>query len=157
MCALLDDPSQVEETERHPAPPYGLESPVIKYLLKEWSVDPEKLRYLTFWLVCTAQQDVAPPGFPPGLQLVALAPEIKVSFSGMPNRFTIATYCLLILVTFIYSKHSILSLHRREAAWLRADCGCHTSVIHVDKLGRLPVPGSAYPYATSWTEAASLQ
>jgi hypothetical protein len=34
-------------------------------------------------LCATSQQDQAPPGFPPGLQLVALAPEIKVSVDNM--------------------------------------------------------------------------
>ena len=34
------------EEERHPLPPFGLDSPVIQYLLASWSKDPQKLQFL---------------------------------------------------------------------------------------------------------------
>eukprot|EP00611_Tribonema_gayanum_P008603 TRINITY_DN181_c0_g1_i3.p1 TRINITY_DN181_c0_g1~~TRINITY_DN181_c0_g1_i3.p1 ORF type:complete len:128 (-),score=19.72 TRINITY_DN181_c0_g1_i3:207-590(-) len=65
---------------RHPTPAYGLDHPVIKLTLQQWSRDLEKQLYLGYWLSCAAHHDAAPPGFPPGIQLVGLQPEIKDAF-----------------------------------------------------------------------------
>ncbi|CAN0049448.1 unnamed protein product [Ectocarpus sp. 4 AP-2014] len=70
----------VEETVEHPPPDYGLESPVIRYLLQQWSTDPDKLKYLSLWLRCVIERRKVPDAFPSGLQLVGLAPEIKDGF-----------------------------------------------------------------------------
>ncbi|CAM9892541.1 unnamed protein product [Scytosiphon promiscuus] len=70
----------VEETVEHPAPDYGVDSPVIRYLLQQWSADPDKLKYLSLWLRCVIERRKVPDAFPSGLQLVGLAPEIKDGF-----------------------------------------------------------------------------
>eukprot|EP00903_Cladosiphon_okamuranus_P008831 g8457.t2 len=70
----------VEETVEHPAPDYGVDSPVIRYLLQQWSGEPEKLRYLSLWLRCVIERRKVPDAFPSGLQLVGLAPEVKDGF-----------------------------------------------------------------------------
>ncbi|CAM9974630.1 unnamed protein product, partial [Phaeothamnion confervicola] len=70
----------VEEKEEHPTPGYGIDSPVIQYLLQSWSSDPEKLRYLSLWLRCVLERQPVPEGFPAGLQLISMAPEVKDGF-----------------------------------------------------------------------------
>ncbi|CAB1113140.1 unnamed protein product [Ectocarpus sp. CCAP 1310/34] len=70
----------VEENVEHPPPDYGLESPVIRYLLQQWSTDPDKIKYLSLWLRCVIERRKVPDAFPSGLQLVGLAPEIKDGF-----------------------------------------------------------------------------
>jgi hypothetical protein len=76
-----DDPSLKEwtlETEEHPLPPFGIQSPVISHLLESWTSDAQKLKYVTLWLsVLCSDASKIPPNFPLGLQLVALKPEIK--------------------------------------------------------------------------------
>ena len=43
QSALREDWAEV--TEQHPAPSYGLESPVISHLLSTWTTDTAKVQY----------------------------------------------------------------------------------------------------------------
>lgn len=91
----------MEETEIHPLPPFGIQSPVISYLLESWTSDASKLKYVTLWLsVLCNDINKIPPTFPLGLQLVALKPEIK---DGI----------LTLVIPILRNKHPSCLVHSR--------------------------------------------
>lgn len=67
-----------EYLEECTAPPDDMRSPVIAYLLSNWTSDTNKAMYLVAWAECLG--DSLPPGFPMGLQVVGLNPEVRDGF-----------------------------------------------------------------------------
>ena len=70
-----------EESETHPLPPFGLDSPVISHLLASWTTDAQKIQYLRLYLQClTDYSKQVPATFPKGLTLLGLNEEVKDGF-----------------------------------------------------------------------------
>ncbi|GMH60472.1 hypothetical protein TrLO_g7855 [Triparma laevis f. longispina] len=70
-----------EETDHHPLPPFGLDSPVISHLLTSWTSDIQKVQYLRLYLQCLADYNrEVPVTFPKGLTLLGLTEEVKDGF-----------------------------------------------------------------------------
>jgi hypothetical protein len=70
-----------EETDDHPLPNYGLDSPVISHLLASWTTDVQKIQYLRLYLQClTDYSKEVPTTFPKGLTLLGLNEEVKDGF-----------------------------------------------------------------------------
>ena len=70
-----------------PCPSFGVDSPEVTHLLREWTKDPKKLQYVKLWLAVAADTDgtnaTAPKAFPRGLQLPALRHELLHGFLAL--------------------------------------------------------------------------
>jgi len=70
--------TEVQLTE--PAPPFGLDCPVIDHLLVNWSPDSAKVDYLKLWLLCTYEDKPRPANMPRNIQLLSLSQAVKDGF-----------------------------------------------------------------------------
>eukprot|EP01032_Pedospumella_encystans_P016158 gene16158-18445_t len=66
--------------ENHPAPDYGLESPVISHLLTTWTADTSKIEFLRSWVRSLYMPSYENLIYPPGLQITNLSNVLKDGF-----------------------------------------------------------------------------
>eukprot|EP00634_Sargassococcus_sp_CCMP2135_P012466 CAMPEP_0198653800 /NCGR_PEP_ID=MMETSP1467-20131203/7292_1 /TAXON_ID=1462469 /ORGANISM="unid. sp., Strain CCMP2135" /LENGTH=692 /DNA_ID=CAMNT_0044389773 /DNA_START=15 /DNA_END=2093 /DNA_ORIENTATION=+ len=70
-----------------PCPSFGVDSPEVELLLRQWSNDKKKLQYVRLWFAVAADADgsnaTAPAQFPRGLQLPALRHELLHGFLAL--------------------------------------------------------------------------
>lgn len=70
-----------EELVRHPTPHFDLESPEVAYLLRAWTKNMKKMRYMRRWLLQVANTTgPLPTDFPTGVELPRLPPEVRDGF-----------------------------------------------------------------------------
>ncbi|TDH71584.1 hypothetical protein CCR75_001787 [Bremia lactucae] len=70
-----------EELVRHPTPHFDLNSPEVAYLLRAWTIDMKKWRYLRRWLLQVVQtKGPLPDAFPMAVELPRLSPEVRDGF-----------------------------------------------------------------------------
>ncbi|CEG36975.1 uncharacterized protein PHALS_04223 [Plasmopara halstedii] len=70
-----------EESVRHPTPHFDLESPEVDYILRAWTKNMRKMRYMRRWLVQVANtKGSLPDDFPMGVELPRLPPEVRDGF-----------------------------------------------------------------------------
>eukprot|EP00635_Sarcinochrysidales_sp_CCMP3193_P004862 CAMPEP_0118901702 /NCGR_PEP_ID=MMETSP1166-20130328/7303_1 /TAXON_ID=1104430 /ORGANISM="Chrysoreinhardia sp, Strain CCMP3193" /LENGTH=791 /DNA_ID=CAMNT_0006840885 /DNA_START=1 /DNA_END=2376 /DNA_ORIENTATION=+ len=76
-----------EVKTNQPCPAFGVDSPEVTHLLRQWSADKKKLQYVKLWLAVAADSDgnnaTAPAQFPRGLQLPALRHELLHGFLAL--------------------------------------------------------------------------
>ncbi|KAE9020534.1 hypothetical protein PR003_g12345 [Phytophthora rubi] len=74
-------PKWQEELVRHPTPHFDLESPEVAYILRAWTKNIKKMRYLRRWLIqVVATKGPLPDDFPMGVELPRLPPEVRDGF-----------------------------------------------------------------------------
>ncbi|GMF29283.1 unnamed protein product [Phytophthora lilii] len=75
------NPKWQEELVRHPTPHFDLESPEVAYLLRAWTKNIKKMRYLRRWLIqVVSTKGRLPDDFPMGVELPHLPPEVRDGF-----------------------------------------------------------------------------
>ncbi|EGZ12633.1 hypothetical protein PHYSODRAFT_563377 [Phytophthora sojae] len=75
------DPKWKEELVRHPTPHFDLESPEVAYILRAWTKNIKKMRYLRRWLIqVVSTKGPLPEDFPMGVELPRLPPEVRDGF-----------------------------------------------------------------------------
>lgn len=75
------NPKWHEELVRHPTPHFDLESPEVAYILRAWTKNIKKMRYLRRWLIQVVKtKGPLPEDFPMGVELPRLPPEVRGGF-----------------------------------------------------------------------------
>ncbi|KAG6961339.1 hypothetical protein JG688_00009136 [Phytophthora aleatoria] len=75
------NPKWHEELVRHPTPHFDLESPEVAYILRAWTKNIKKMRYLRRWLIQVVKtKGPLPEDFPMGVELPRLPPEVRDGF-----------------------------------------------------------------------------
>ncbi|GMF27044.1 unnamed protein product [Phytophthora fragariaefolia] len=75
------NPKWQEELVRHPTPHFDLESPEVAYILRAWTKNIKKMRYLRRWLIqVVTTKGPLPDDFPMGVELPRLPPEVRDGF-----------------------------------------------------------------------------
>ncbi|KAG1701986.1 hypothetical protein DVH05_010476 [Phytophthora capsici] len=75
------NPTWQEELVRHPTPHFDLESPEVAYILRAWTKNIKKMRYLRRWLIQVVNtKGPLPDDFPMGVELPRLPPEVRDGF-----------------------------------------------------------------------------
>ncbi|ETM03718.1 hypothetical protein F442_00097 [Phytophthora nicotianae P10297] len=75
------NPKWHEELVRHPTPHFDLESPEVAYILRAWTNNIKKMRYLRRWLIQVVKtKGPLPEDFPMGVELPRLPPEVRDGF-----------------------------------------------------------------------------
>ncbi|KAK1931412.1 hypothetical protein P3T76_013168 [Phytophthora citrophthora] len=75
------NPKWQEELVRHPTPHFDLESPEVAYILRAWTKNIKKMRYLRRWLIQVVNtKGPLPDDFPMGVELPRLPPEVRDGF-----------------------------------------------------------------------------
>ncbi|KAG7376899.1 hypothetical protein PHYPSEUDO_012571 [Phytophthora pseudosyringae] len=75
------NPKWQEELVRHPTPHFDLESPEVAYILRAWTNNIKKMRYLRRWLIQVVNmKGPLPDDFPMGVELPRLPPEVRDGF-----------------------------------------------------------------------------
>ncbi|KAL4101425.1 hypothetical protein PRIC1_005177 [Phytophthora ramorum] len=70
-----------EELVRHPTPHFDLESPEVAYILRAWTNNIKKMRYLRRWLIqVVTTKGPLPDDFPMAVELPRLPPEVRDGF-----------------------------------------------------------------------------
>ncbi|CAH0479921.1 unnamed protein product [Peronospora belbahrii] len=70
-----------EELVRHPTPHFDMQSPEVAYILRSWTNDIKKMRYLRRWLIQVAvMKGPLPDDFPMAVELPRLSPEVRDGF-----------------------------------------------------------------------------
>jgi len=84
-----------------PAPPIGIDSPVIDNLLENWSDDGEKVDYMKLWLICTMEDRPRPADMPRNVQLLSISPAVKDGF-------------LMLVYPLLKTKRNVVALTRQR-------------------------------------------
>ncbi|CAH0484609.1 unnamed protein product [Peronospora farinosa] len=70
-----------EELVHHPTPHFDMQSPEVAYILRAWTNNIKKMRYLRRWLVqVVATKGPLPDDFPMAVELPRLPPEVRDGF-----------------------------------------------------------------------------
>ncbi|CAI5744314.1 unnamed protein product [Peronospora destructor] len=70
-----------EELEHHPTPHFDMQSPEVAYILRAWTNNIKKMRYLRRWLLqVVATKGPLPDDFPMAVELPRLPPEVRDGF-----------------------------------------------------------------------------
>ncbi|OWZ13499.1 RxLR effector protein [Phytophthora megakarya] len=74
-------PTWQEELVRHPTPHFDMQSPEVAYILRAWTKNIKKMRYLRRWLIqVVTTKGPLPDDFPMGVELPRLPPEVRDGF-----------------------------------------------------------------------------
>lgn len=75
------NPKWHEELVRHPTPHFDLESPEVAYILRAWTKNIKKMRYLRRWLIqVVITKGPLSDDFPMAVELPRLPPEVRDGF-----------------------------------------------------------------------------
>ena len=80
---VVDDDGWRDEAQTYPVPKFGLESEEVDALLRQWSADEQKRKYVRLWLDVVATSPTIPHKFPAGLTLASLEPAVKAGFAQL--------------------------------------------------------------------------